>query len=70
MDIIALVIALGLGFGLSVLIFSALLLRSNDIGNEVGSDFQYTFGIDYEIRRNNLSADEASSFGSGYMTEE
>ena len=70
MDILALIISLGLGFGVSLLIFSSLLIRSNDIGNAAGSKSQYTFGIDYEIRRNNLSRGEADSFGSGYISGE
>ena len=70
MDILALIIAAGLGFGLSCLIFSVLLSRSNDIGNSVGTASKYTVGIDYDMRTNNLSNDELKSFGKGYISED
>ena len=45
MDILALVLACVLGFGIACVIFSFILAKSNDIGNSVGSASQYTIGI-------------------------
>lgn len=70
MDILALIIALGLGFGMSCFIFASLLSKSNDIGNNVGEYSRYTFGIEYDMRTNNLTDDEVKTFGRGYITEE
>jgi hypothetical protein len=70
MDILALIIALGLGFGLSCFLFASLLSRSNDIGNNVGEASRYTVGIEYDITTNNLSDAEVKSFGRDYITEE
>lgn len=70
MNILALIIALGLGFGLSCFLFASLLSGSNDIGNNVGEASRYTVGIEYDITTNNLSDAEVKSFGRGYITEE
>lgn len=70
MNILLLVLACGLGFGLACVIFSFILAKSNDIGNSVGSASQYTFGISYDISRDKLSDDEKDSFGLGYIQEE
>ena len=70
MDILALIIALGLGFGLSCFLFASLLSKSNDIGNNVGEASWYTVGIEYDITTNNLSDAEVKSFGRDYITEE
>lgn len=70
MVILALIIALGLGSGLSCFLFASILSKSNDIGNTVGEYSKYTVGIDYDMRTNNLTDDEVKSFGRGYITEE
>lgn len=70
MDILALVLACILGFGIVCVIFSFILAKSNDIGNSVGSASQYTIGISYERSKDKLSDDEIDSFGYGYIHNE
>lgn len=70
MDILALVLACILGFGIVCVIFSFILAKSNDIGNSVGSASQYTIGISYERSKDKLSDDEIDSFGHGYIRNE
>ena len=70
MDILALVLACVLGFGIACVIFSFILAKSNDIGNSVGFASQYTIGISYDISKDKLSDDEIDSFGYGYIRNE
>ncbi len=70
MDILALILAFGLGYGIVFVIFSYVLDKSNDIGNNVGSADRYTIGIAYDVSRDKLSDDEIDSFGNGYIRNE
>lgn len=70
MDILALILAIGLGFGLACLIFASLLSKSNDIGNSVGEAGRYTVGISYDRSVDKLKKNEVDTFGLGYFRAE
>ncbi len=70
MGVLALVLAIGLGFGLACLIFASLLAKSNDIGNSIASSSRYSAGINYDRSRDKLKKDEKDSFTVGYIHKE
>lgn len=70
MGVLALVLAIGLGFGLACLIFASLLAKSNDIGNSIASSSRYSVGINYDRSRDKLKKDEKDSFTVGYIHQE
>lgn len=70
MGVLALVLAIGLGFGLACLIFASLLAKSNDIGNSIASSSRYSAGINYDRSRDKLKKDEKDSFTAGYIHQE
>ena len=67
MGVFALLLAIGLGFGLACLIFASLLDKSNDIGNSIASSSRYSIGINYDRSRDKLKKDEKESFTIGYI---
>ena len=54
-DVIAFVIALGFGFGLSLWIFSTVLEKSNNIGDSVGGRSAYKAYAKFTVRRDKMS---------------
>ena len=70
MGVFALLLAIGLGFGLACLIFASLLDKSNDIGNSIASSSRYSIGINYDRSRDKLKKDEKESFAIGYIHKE
>lgn len=70
MGVFALLLAIGLGFGLACLIFASLLDKSNDIGNSIASSSRYSIGINYDRSRDKLKKDEKESFTVGYIHKE
>ena len=54
-DVIAFVIALGFGFGLSLWIFSTFLEKSNNIGDSVGGRSAYKAYAKFTVRRDKMS---------------
>ena len=67
MAILALILAIGLGFGLACFIFASLLTKSNDIGNSIGEASHYTVGITYDRTVNKMSKDERNNFALSYF---
>ncbi len=70
MGFLALVLSIGLGFGLACWIFATLLAKSNDIGNSIADAACYTTGIDYDRSRDKLKKEERESFSMGYIHAE
>lgn len=70
MTVLALILAAGLGFGLSCFIYATLLSISNDIGNSVGEASHYSAGIIYDRTRDKISSSEKEIFALGYFREE
>lgn len=70
MEVLALVLAIGLGFGLACFIFATLLAKSNDIGNSIGKVSHYSNGIYYDRNQNKLKNNEKETFGLGYFRED
>ena len=70
MGILALILSVGLGFGLACLIFATLLAKSNDIGNSIGEVAYYSVGITYDLNRNKMKDSEKETFALGYFREE
>ncbi|MBE7072636.1 MAG: hypothetical protein E7383_07810 [Ruminococcaceae bacterium] len=70
MGVFALLLAIGLGFGLACLIFASLLDKSNDIGNSIASSSRYSIGINYDRSLDKLKKDEKESFTIGYIHKE
>ena len=66
MGILALVLSIGLGFGLACLIFASLLSRSNDIGNSIGEASHYTGGVIFDRRQDKIKKSEKDTFAIGY----
>ncbi|MBR1798064.1 MAG: hypothetical protein IJ757_08690 [Clostridiales bacterium] len=70
MDILALILSCGLGFGLACVVLARTLAKSNDVGNSVGKYSDYTAGINYDITRDKLSYQEIDVFVHEYITAE
>lgn len=70
MDILAFLLASGLGFGLACLIFASILSKSNDLGNSIGEAGHYTDGIYYDRSTDRLNKKEVEVFGLGYFRAE
>ena len=71
MDILAMLLAIGLGFGLACLIFATILSKSNDIGNSIGEVSKYSNGIYYDQTADKLKNSTAiDSFGLSYITKD
>lgn len=63
---ISLLFALGLGFGLSFWIFGTMLDKSNNIGDSMGSKFDYDARVHFTARRDRMSNSERQTFCSMY----
>lgn len=61
-DFMALLFALGLGFGLSCWIFGTILEKSNNIGDSRGDKNQYGAFVVYTDQKDRLSKDERQSY--------
>ncbi|MBR3462469.1 MAG: hypothetical protein IKH20_07320 [Clostridiales bacterium] len=70
MDFFALILAIGVGFGTACFIFASLLIKSNDIGNSIGSAYHYSRGVSFDRREDKISSSVRESFGMGYIREE
>ena len=70
MGVFALILAIGLGFGLACLIFASILAKSNDIGNSIADSSRYSIGISYDRNRDKLNKAERETFTSGYIHPE
>lgn len=70
MTILALLLSIGLGFGLACFIFASLLAKSNDIGNSVGEVGHYSLGISYDRTQDKMKDKERENFALGYFREE
>lgn len=70
MAFIALILSIGLGFGLACLIFANLLSKSNDIGNSIGSASRYSGGVVFDRRSDRMKKDEKESFALSYTRDE
>ena len=66
MSIFALILSIGLGFGLACLIFASLLAKSNDIGNSIGEASHYTAGVTFDRRQDQIKKSEKDTFAIGY----
>ena len=66
MGILALILSIGLGFGLACLIFASLLAKSNDIGNSIGEASHYTGGVIFDRRQDRIKKSEKDTFAIGY----
>ena len=60
MGILALILSVGLGFGLACFIFATLLAKSNDIGNSIGEVAHYSVGITYDLNLNKMKERRSS----------
>ena len=65
-DFIALLFALGFGFGLSCWIFGTILEKSNNLGDSHGGSNDYKAYPKFTVRRDKMSKDEQSYFSSKY----
>ena len=70
MDFFILILASGLGFGLACFIFASLLSKSNDIGNSIGSVYDYGSGVNFDTRANRMKKSEKDTFGATYISPE
>ena len=70
MDFFALILAIGVGFGTACFIFASLLIKSNDIGNSIGSAYHYSSRVSFDRREDKISSSVRESFGMGYIREE
>lgn len=61
-DFMALLFALGLGFGLSCWIFGTILEKSNNIGDSRGDKNEYGAFVVYTDQKDRLSKDERQSY--------
>ena len=61
-DFMALLFALGLGFGLSCWIFGTILEKSNNIGDSRGEKTEYGAFVVYTDQKDRLSKDERQSY--------
>lgn len=66
MDFIALLFALGVGFGLSCWIFGTILEKSNNLGDSHGGSNDYKAYPYFTVRRDKMSKNEQSYFSSQY----
>lgn len=70
MSVFAFILAIGLGFGLSCLIFASLLSKSNDIGNSIGEASHYSAGATFDRVVNKMPSKERENFALGYFRNE
>ncbi len=70
MGVFALILAIGVGFGTACFIFASLLIKSNDIGNSIGSAYHYSSGVSFDRREDKISNSVRDSFGLGYIRDE
>lgn len=61
-DILALMLASGVGFGLSCWIFGTLLDKSNNMGDYKGGNGDYNAYVNFSARRDKMGKSEYSSF--------
>ena len=54
-DVIAFVIALGFGFGLSLWLFSTVLEKSNNIGDSIGGKSAYKAFAKFTVKKDKMS---------------
>ena len=65
-EIFSFLFAIGVGFGLSCLIFGNLLDKSNNIGDSRGSKYDYKAFVNYTARKDRLNKEEKASFCNRY----
>ena len=70
MGVFAFILAAGVGFGTACFIFASLLMKSNDIGNSIGSAYHYSNGVLFDRREDKISNSVRDSFGLGYIRNE
>ena len=61
-ELLSFLFAIGVGFGLSCLIFGTILDKSNNIGDSRGSKDEYQAYVTFTRRDDGLKKDEKSSF--------
>lgn len=67
MVIFALILSMGVGFGLSCLFFASLLSKSNDIGNSVGAVSRYAERPVFDRSPHRISSEEEKEFIREYI---
>lgn len=70
MAVLFIILSTGLGYGLTFLVFATILEKSNDLGNSIGSASRYSNGIAYDISRDDLKYEQATSYLSRYIKDE
>lgn len=65
-EMISFLFAIGVGFGLSCLIFGSMLDKSNNIGDSRGSANDYKAYIHYTARKDCLNKEDKTSFCNRY----
>ena len=65
-DFLSFVFALGVGFGVSCWIFGTMLDKSNNIGDSMGSKYDYDARVHFTARRDRMSNSERQTFCSMY----
>lgn len=66
----ALILAIGLGFGISCHIFASILSKSNDIGNSVGEASQYDAKVKYDRSMHGMDEYQDKEFREKYLCDE
>lgn len=65
-DVIAFVIALGFGFGLSLWLFSTALEKSNNIGDSIGGKSAYKAFAKFTVRRDRMNGADRDCFSTQF----
>ena len=68
--VLSLILAIGLGFGLSCHIFASILAKSNDIGNSVGEPSQYKAEVKYDRTMHRMDEFQKKEFTQKYLNDE
>ena len=66
----SLILAIGLGFGLSCHLFASLLSQSNDIGNSVGEASHYDAKVKYDRTMHCMDGFQEKEFNEKYLSDE
>ena len=70
MNILALILSIGLGFGLSCLMFASILSKSNDIGNSVAVASHYKMKHKFDRSMHRMTDYDKKEFNQKYMCDE
>ena len=65
-NLMAFLLATGLGFGLACWICGTILNKSNNIGDSIGSGDEYRAFVTFTARRDRISGSERNNFSSLY----